>query len=190
MKVLMHNPLSGCSFHRMAGWWGHDPVTRFAMPPTFSPIRGAQGFQQSNPCILSVVSLLASLEVFKEAGMMSPIRQRSVGLTARLESRLKELDTYVPPDHAEKVDRLAFTIITPSNPAERGAQLSLVVLPMGRSLMPRIFAKLGERGVIGDEREPDVIRLAPVALYNTESEIDKAVEAWKAVYEEVAKEGI
>jgi kynureninase len=155
------------------------------MPPVFSPIRGAQGFQQSNPCILAVAALLASLEVFKEAGMMQPIRERSIVLTNRLEQGLKGLKWFVVPEEAERRTSLGFTIITPANQEERGAQLSLLMLPTGRKVMPRIFARLKALGVIGDEREPDVIRLAPIALYNNEEEVDGAVETLGKALEEM-----
>ncbi|KAG5635871.1 hypothetical protein H0H81_009829 [Sphagnurus paluster] len=166
--------------HLFAGWWGHQLSTRFAMPPTFSPIVGAQGFQQSNPCVIAIASLLGSLRVFKAAGMMPAIRARSLILTSTLESRLVASKYFVPTsDVGQQYPQPAhgkpgFTIITPSNPEQRGAQLSLLFLPIGSGVMQKIFGRLSDYGVIGDEREPDVIRLAPAPLYNTLKDCEDA----------------
>ncbi|EIW85030.1 kynureninase [Coniophora puteana RWD-64-598 SS2] len=164
-----------------AGWWGHDPQTRFAMPPVFSAIPGAQGFQQSNPSALTTASLLGALQVFKSAGMMDPIRKRSLELTAYLESKLTQSKFYIPSHKAVRLmqDSTAqsgpsFTIITPSDPESRGAQLSLLFLPAHLKVMQRVSASLAANGVIGDKREPDVIRLAPAPLYNTIADCDRA----------------
>jgi kynureninase len=164
------------------------------MPPTFAPIRGAQGFQQSNPSILCVASLLGSLQIFKEAGMMPVLRARSLKLTAYLEARLRRSPFFVPVE--EVSERYAegtadgnvqpgFTIITPSDPQARGTQLSLAFLPLGSGAMQRYCDELKTYGVIGDERKPDVIRLAPTALYNTCEDCDKA-----AMYLEKAMETV
>lgn len=177
-------------FDRYAGWWGHELSTRFEMQPEFLPIVGAQGFQQSNPSILSLASLLGSLQIFKQAGMIGPLRERSLQLTAALEKFLLQSKYFVP--LGEVAERYAspatskpgFTIITPSDPTSRGAQLSLLFLPTGSEMMRDIFAALVTYGVIGDEREPDVIRLAPIPLYNTIKDceqgamyLDKAFDA-------------
>jgi kynureninase len=150
------------------------------MPPAFSPIKGAQGFQQSNPSALSVAALLGSLRVFKSAGMMLPIRERSLKLTAALESYLKRSRYYVPPSQvappSEKRAPPGFTIITPDEPSARGSQLSLLFLPVGSETMRAVFDYLSKSGVIGDEREPDVIRLAPAPLYNTLKDCKRAAE--------------
>lgn len=196
----------------MAGWWGHDPATRFAMPPSFEPIRGAQGFQQSNPDVLSAAALLGSLQVFQQAGMMPALRRRSVALTARLEELLVASRWYVPAgdvrgrygaraefsfkegdDEGEGMEnhpregegKMGFTIITPLDPDARGAQLSLVVLPPGRGVMQRVFDGLKRFGVVGDERKPDVIRLAPTPLYNTFEDCESAAAALEKVFEEL-----
>lgn len=147
------------------------------MPPTFSPIKGAQGFQQSNPSALAVASLLGSLRVFKEAGMMLPLRYRSLELTSSLERLLKASKFFVPVgDVAEKGNKPGFTIITPDEPSARGAQLSLLFLPIGSETMRIVFSFLSKHGVIGDEREPDVIRLAPAPLYNTLKDCEHAAD--------------
>lgn len=186
-------------FFRNAGWWGHDPSTRFAMPPTFSPIRGAQGFQQSNPSVLSVAALLGSLQVFQQAGMMPALRARSVALTTHLEQLLKSSNRYVDPKYAvarygkgaelsggggepggEK--KPGFTIITPDDPNSRGAQLSLLILPPGQGVMQQVADGLKSYGVIGDERRPDVIRLAPAPLYNVVEDCERAAAILDLVF--------
>lgn len=143
------------SIPRLAGWWGNDPSTRFTMPRNFVPAQGARSWQQSNAPVLSMAALKASLDVFSEAGMMKPLRAKSEKLTAFLEHILHDINSSLP----EPV----FSIITPSNPERRGCQLSIVFKRDGR----KIFDALTHRGVIVDWREPDVIRVAPVPLYNS-----------------------
>jgi kynureninase len=174
---------------RFAGWWGHEMDTRFQMPGTFSPIRGAQGFQQSNPSILATASLLGSLQVFKDAGMMPALRKRSLMLTADLESRLQQSKYFVPSHEVAATyppcEKLGFTIITPTDRQSRGAQLSLLILPPGSGAMRKLFAEVASYGVIGDRREPDVIRLSPMPLYNSMKDCEQA-----AVYFEKALESL
>jgi len=152
------------------------------MPSTFSPIPGAQGFQQSNPSILALASLLGSLEVLKEAGMMEVIRERSLQLTGALEILLIRSKYFVPTSEVlQRYGKLGcndpgFTIITPTEPSSRGAQLSLVILPTGSGATQKVFNTLVSHGVIGDERRPDVIRLAPVPLYNTLADCENAAK--------------
>ena len=180
---------------RYAGWWGHDPSTRFQMPPAFSPIRGAQGYQQSNPSVLCTASLLGSLQLFKEAGMMDTLRARSLKLTAHLEALLVRSPYYVPPHEVAAsyhpqdtlsataaLPRPAFTIITPQDPNGRGSQLSLKFLPIEARVMQSVYDGLKSFGVIGDERQPDVIRLAPMALYNTFEDCDWAAHCLDEVF--------
>ncbi len=139
---------------RFAGWWGHNKATRFLMPPEFEPIAGAEGWQLSNPPIFQMAALRASLEIFHQASMKA-LRQKSIMLTGYLEFLLNQLI-------GERLE-----IITPSNPDERGCQLSLRVSSKNR----RILEDLITNGVTVDWREPDVIRVAPVPLYNTFSEV-------------------
>lgn len=147
------------------------------MESKFVPIAGAAGFQQSNPSALCVAALLGSLEVFKKVGMMGPIRKRSILLTNTLESLFKKSKYFVDASKVTNVKTTAFTIITPSDPEARGAQLSLLFLPLGSGLMQRVYDYLVEYGgVIGDERRPDVIRLAPAPLYNTLADCEHAAE--------------
>lgn len=143
---------------RFAGWWGHDEESRFRMEKGFRPMHGAAGWQLSNAQILSFAAHLASLNLFDEAGM-TRLREKSLALTAYLEYTLKNAR-----------DRgLDFRIITPADSPSRGCQLSLLTGPDGRALFDRITAQ----GVVTDWREPNVIRFAPVPLYNSFTDIWK-----------------
>jgi len=170
--------VAGCFVHarhartdrpRFAGWWGHDQATRFRMGPEFAPTPGADGWQLSNPPILGLAPLRASLDLFGRAGM-DALRLKSLRLTGYLEALIRE--------------RLADTlqVVTPREPARRGAQLSLRVAG-GRARGRALFEHLAARGVLGDWREPDVIRISPAPLYNTHADVlrfVRAVEAWSA----------
>ena len=136
--------------HRFAGWWGHEKATRFEMPPVFRPIEGAEGWQLSNPSIFPLAALRASLDIHDRAGMTA-LRRKSEKLTGYLEYLLLQQP------------REDWSIITPSDPAQRGCQLSLRVPSAGR----RLFDYLSSQHVICDWREPDVVRVAPVPLYNS-----------------------
>jgi len=149
--AFVHERHADCpDIPRLAGWWGHDKATRFLMGPEFHPISGAEGWQVSNPPILQMASLLASLEIFEAAGM-SALRAKSLLLTGYLEYLLDSIAD-------ERI-----SVITPRDPAQRGCQLSIRVRNADRSL----FAAISEHGVVADWREPDVIRVAPVPLYNS-----------------------
>jgi kynureninase len=145
--------------NRLAGWWGNDKSTRFVMANKFHPVKGAAGFQLSNPSILDITSLSASLEVFQEAGGVGRLREKSVRLTGFLEELLLGKDGIV-----SEQERELFRIITPADPQQRGAQLSLMLKP---GLLNPVMRELEKRAVIVDERKPDVIRVAPAPLYNT-----------------------
>ena len=147
---------------RFAGWWGHDKETRFLMGDEFMPMRGAEGWQLSNPPIFQLASLRASLDIFEEAGIKN-LREKSVKLTNFLEFLLNEI----------KDERIS--IITPKDENERGCQLSIRVKNADKGL----FKLLTDKGVISDWREPDVIRVAPVPLYNSFLDIWKFVEILK-----------
>lgn len=185
--ILIH--ILTIHYDSYAGWWGHDPVTRFAMPPTFSAIPGAQGYQQSNPSVFATASLLGSLHIFKEAGLMPVLRARSLELTGFLEKKLHESKFYVPSEsNLSEVSKPSFTIITPSDPASRGAQLSLVFLPNGNEVndvMRSVSKGLASYGVVGDKREPDVIRLAPTPLYNTLGDCERAASVLEEILAEL-----
>jgi kynureninase len=144
---------------RFAGWWGHDKETRFLMGPEFKPLAGAEGWQISNPPILQMAVLRASLEIFAEAGMAA-LRDKSVKLTAYLESLINDIGD----------DRLQ--VITTQDPEQRGCQLSIKIAGDGRS----VFDRLVSRGVYADWREPSVIRVAPVPLYNSFADVHRFSE--------------
>ena len=149
--VFIHERHLGQSdIPRFEGWWGHDKSTRFAMPDEFIPIETAEAWQLSNPPIMAMAPLLASLEIFHEAGMDNLVA-KSIQLT----------------DYLEKLILSQFSgeieIITPTNPNDRGCQLSLRLI----NPIENIMDQLHEVGIIADWREPDVIRIAPMPLYNT-----------------------
>jgi len=162
-KYLNSGPgaAAGCFVHeshgqnlhlpRLAGWWGNDPATRFNMhlEHRFVPRAGADGWQVSNPPVLAMAPLRASLALFDEAGMPA-LRAKSEHLTGYLQFLLEQL----APSR--------FEIITPRDPAQRGCQLSILVHDRPRELL----ATLENAGVVCDFREPNVIRVAPVPLYN------------------------
>lgn len=143
---------------RFEGWWGNDPETRFRMGPDFEPVASADAWQLSNPPILALLPVKESLAIFDEAGIEN-LRRRSIRLTAYLESLVKDMPRV--------------RIITPKDPASRGAQLSLLCDGDGRAAHRR----LTESGVICDFREPNVIRLAPTPLYNSFHDCWRAADA-------------
>ena len=139
------------SLDRFAGWWGHDEKERFKMKKGFQPMPGADGWQLSNVNVISTASHLAALELFDEVGI-EKLRKKSLKLTGYLEFLIKDIAG----------DSGIFEIITPSDPEQRGCQLSIFFHKDGR----RLFDALAAAGVIADWREPNVIRIAPVPLYN------------------------
>lgn len=151
---------------RFAGWWGHDKQTRFLMGPEFKPMAGAEGWQLSNPPIFQLASLRASLEVFDECGMKA-LREKSVELTGYLEFLLGDI----------RDKRIS--VITPSDPEQRGCQLSIRVEDADK----RLFDSLTARGVVADWREPDVIRVAPVPLYNSFEDVYRFANVLKTCLE-------
>jgi kynureninase len=148
---------------RLAGWWGHEKTSRFAMPHEFRPLPGAEGWQISNLPILAAAPLLASLPLFDAAGMPA-LRAKSLRLTGYLESLLR----------AQLSDSV--TILTPADPEARGCQLSLRQRRSSADAH-KVFDALAAAGFTGDWREPDVIRVAPVPLYNTFAEVWAFVSA-------------
>lgn len=161
------------------------------MPPKFKPTPGAQGFQQSNPCVLALASLLGSLQIFKEVGMLPAIRERSLLLTGHMDKMLRSSKYFIAPSKAAQLNPAedkspGFTIITPEDPQARGAQLSLLFFPLGAGNMVKVFDYLVKHGVVGDEREPDVIRLAPAPLYNTIDDVNAAVKYFNEAFETLA----
>jgi kynureninase len=174
-KYLNGGPgcVGGCYVHeryaqafdlpRFAGWWGHDQESRFLMGPDFQPMAGAEGWQLSNPSIMSLAPLRASLEIFAAAGMQ-PLREKSESLTAYLEFLLDQRASG------------EFTVLTPRERDRRGAQLSIRIHHGSRSICDRLI----ERGAVCDWREPDILRVAPVPLYNTYRDVQLFVERFIA----------
>lgn len=166
--------LSGCFVHerhaydkdlnRFTGWWSHNKDTRFGMRDEFDVLPGAEGWQLSNPPILSMAAIKASVDMFHEVGM-TKLTEKSKNLTGYFEFLIQSLQ------HKD------IKIITPQNPEERGCQLSIQVKNADRSLHDKLTAA----GVISDWRSPDVIRCAPVPLYNSFTDVYYAVEKLKAI---------
>ena len=148
---------------RLAGWWGHDPSERFQMKKGFRPMPGAAGWQLSNAQIFPMAIHRASLELIDRAGGMAALRRKSELLTGRLEALIRGLG----------LPESALEIITPADPAQRGCQLSVLVHARGREL----FDYLAAQGVVADWREPNVIRLAPVPLYNSFEDVERVGHA-------------
>ncbi|WP_248723736.1 kynureninase [Seonamhaeicola sp. ML3] len=175
-KYLNSGPgsLAGCfvnekhahrkDLNRFTGWWSHNKATRFTMRDEFDQLPGAEGWQLSNPPILSMAAIKASLDMFEEVGM-DKLVEKSKKLTGYFEFLMKQLGED------------AIRIITPENPDERGCQLSIQVKKADKSLHKRLTAS----GVISDWREPDVIRCAPVPLYNSFQDIYNLVERLKEI---------
>lgn len=167
-KYLNGGPgcVGGCFVHerhakasglpRFAGWWGHDQDTRFLMGPEFRPSAGAEGWQLSNPPILALAPLRASLDLFA-AARIEQLRKKSLSLTGYLEFLLDQ-------NNSDK-----FAIITPRDPERRGAQLSIRMRHHGRPVVDRLVAE----GIICDWREPDILRIAPAPLYNTYGDVHR-----------------
>jgi kynureninase len=174
-KYLNAGPgaVGGCFVHerhgrafdlpRFAGWWGHDKRSRFCFEEVFDPIAGAEGWQISNPPILSTAPLLASLQIFKRAGI-GALRAKSIALTGFLQDLIEEMASGL------------VEIVTPRGAQQRGCQLSLRIA-RSVSEAKRCQERLTAAGVIGDWREPDILRLAPVPLYNSFSDVLAAAGA-------------
>ena len=175
-KYLNGGPgcIAGCFVHerhaqdanlpRFAGWWGHDEPSRFQMGPDFQPMSGAEGWQLSNPPIVSLAALRASMDIFHRAGM-DRLRTKSVSLTGYLEYLLGRSPSS------------KFVVVTPKEPGRRGAQLSIRISGQGRSLVDALAAA----GVLCDWREPDTLRVAPVPLYNSYRGVFEFVKRFAAV---------
>lgn len=148
---------------RFAGWWSHNKQTRFNMRNDFDVLPGAEGWQLSNPPILSMAAIRASLDIFKDVGM-EKLQIKSKNLTGYLEFLLHEINS----------DKIK--IITPKNANSRGCQLSIQVKDADKNL----YKKITNAGIVSDWREPDVIRVAPVPLYNTFEEVFRFVEILKS----------
>ena len=164
--IFIHERHGNWNGPRFNGWWGHDKDTRFNMSPDFIPIKGAEGWQISNAPIFGLACLRSSMEIINDIGI-SALRTKSEKLTAYMEYLLVQLNN-------------SLDIITPSDPAQRGCQLSVVMKNSGK----QVFEKLKEKNVICDWREPDVIRLAPKPLYNSFSEVYEFVEILRSILQD------
>src|SRR5258708_18634312 len=174
-KYLNGGPgcLGGCFVHdrharaweipRFAGWWGHDERVRFQMAPNFQPMTGAEGWQISNPSILSLAALRASMDIFHEVGM-ERLRAKSVTLTGYLEFLLSQNESS------------NFSVITPHEDDRRGAQLSVQISQNGRALCGR----LAREGIVGDWRGPHTFPVAPAPLYNSYHDVFRFVQRFTA----------
>lgn len=147
---------------RFAGWWNHNKETRFNMRQPFDVLPGAEGWQLSNPPILSMAAIRASLDIFEKVGM-DALLQKSKKLTGYFEYLINQIDSDT------------IQIITPINPEERGCQLSIQV----RNADKKLHDKLTKNNIITDWREPNVIRCAPVPLYNSFEDVFRMVEILK-----------
>ena len=174
-KYLNGGPgcVAGCFVHerharswdlpRFAGWWGHDEASRFQMGPSFRAMTGADGWQLSNPSIVSMAVLRASMDIFHEASM-ERLRRKSVLLTSYLEFLLNQRISS------------SFSIVTPQEKERRGSQLSIRILRHGQALCERLAGE----GILGDWREPDTFRVAPVPLYNSCQDVFRFAERFTA----------
>ncbi|WP_448546959.1 kynureninase [Thalassotalea fusca] len=158
---------------RFGGWWGHNKERRFLMENTFEPMTGAEGWQLSNVPIMGMAVLKSSLDIFQEVGM-ERLRRKSEQLTAYLQFIFNTV--------IDKYPDINLEIITPKEPTKRGCQLSVKLIGIDK----RFFKALTDSGVIADFREPDVVRLAPVPLYNSFSDVyqfgqtlDTLLAAWE-----------
>lgn len=179
---------------RLAGWWGNNSQRRFQMLENFEPIPSALGFRQSNPSVIDVVSLRNSLELFQRASFDS-LREKSVQLTNLLERLLTSSKYYIPPElsfSTSTTTTKGFTILTPLDSAQRGAQLSLLLIPQTtpteQGIMETVNEYLHSRGIVCDERRPDVIRVAPVPLYNTFEQVWNFTRVLEEAFEQLEKE--
>jgi kynureninase len=182
-KYLNAGPgaIGGCFVHerhfasapsRLSGWWGHEPRTRFQMQPDFQPAAGAAGWAVSNPPIFSAAPLIASLDMFRAAGI-EELRAKSIRLTAYAERLVRE-----------RASR-DVQIITPADTAQRGCQLSLRVSG-GARRGRRVFDALADHGIVCDWREPDIIRIAPVPFYNRFVDVHEFVDELATGLKEIA----
>ncbi len=156
-----HRHREGRGLPRFEGWWGHDEASRFQMGPRFEGMLGAEGWQLSNPPILQLAALRASMELFDAAGMPA-LRRKSEQLTGFLDFLLRRI--------------AGIEVVTPSDPAQRGAQLSLRIRRGARELVRQI----ADAGVVCDFREPDIVRAAPVPLYTRFEDVFRFAEVLRA----------
>ncbi|MGQ7855896.1 kynureninase [Pedobacter sp. WC2501] len=172
--IFVHEKhFSNSQLNRFAGWWGYQESKRFKMEKGFVPEAGADGWQVSCTQVMPMALYHASLQIFEKAGFITPLREKSITLTAYLEFIINEVNKGLGFDQ--------YKIITPNNPKDRGAQLSIIAQRSGK----QIFDGLMDNHVLGDWREPDVIRLSAVPLYNSYEDIYLAGQALLKVSKDI-----
>lgn len=152
------------SLHRFAGWWGYKEAQRFKMEKGFIPEAGADGWQVSCTQVMPMALYHASLQLFEKAGFIDTLRSKSITLTSYLFYLINQVNKVLGEEQ--------FKIITPPNVEDRGAQVSIIAKANGKE----IFDQLVANNVLGDWREPNVIRLSPVPMYNSFEDVFKTVE--------------
>ncbi|MCD8739824.1 kynureninase [Mucilaginibacter roseus] len=157
--IFVHQKHHNTNFKRFAGWWGYREDKRFLMQPGFDPAVGAEGWQVSTSPVMLLALHKASLDIFEQAGGINVLREKSVKLTGYFEYLIKSIN--------EDLGKEVYQIITPANSDERGCQLSIIC----RYKPKETFNHLVSKDIIGDWREPDVIRLSPVPLYNSFADV-------------------
>ena len=157
------------SLHRFAGWWGYQENNRFLMEKGFVPEAGADGWQVSCTQVMPMALYHASLQLFEKVGFMEPLREKSKKLTAYMIFIIEEVNKALGYEQ--------FKIITPKNPNERGAQVSIIAKSDGK----KVFDHLVQNNVLGDWREPNVIRLSAVPMYNSFEDVFRTGELLLAV---------
>jgi len=157
--AFVHKKHHNKNLPRFCGWWGHNKKDRFKMPSQFNPIKSAEGWQLSNPPILSLAAVRASLSIFDKVGMQKLIKKS------------KNMNSYLL-FLLDKIPNNQIKIITPKN---SGCQISIKV----KSKEKNLFERITKSGIIADWREPDVIRIAPVPLYNSYIDIYRFYEIFK-----------
>lgn len=176
---------------RLAGWWGNNSADRFKMLEKFDPIASALSYRQLNPSVIDCVALQSSLQVFEKVGGVKTLREKSVKLTQFLQGLLTSSKYYIPQGSTDD-SQFGFKILTPLSPNDRGAQLSVLFQPhredKAENVMERVFDYLHKHAIICDERRPDVIRLAPLPMYNTFEETYIAIERLFEALESIASD--
>lgn len=174
---------------RLAGWWGSHKTSRFTMDNSFAPIPGAAGWQLSNPSTADMTAVRASLDIFKQTTMQD-LRKKSLKLTKYLEDLLRAIsgndlsqEDQEAFEDVVKVEKGTFEIITPSDPRQRGAQLSIKLAP---GMLDEVMKVLEESSVVVDERKPDVIRVAPAPLYNNYGDVLRFVTVFRDACKQAA----
>jgi len=174
--IFVHEKhFSNQDLNRFAGWWGYQESKRFKMEKGFIPESGADGWQVSCTQVMPMSLYHASLQIFKEAGYLEALRTKSINLTGYLEFVINEVN--------KDLGFHQYKIITPNNPEERGAQLSIIAAEKGKA----IFDGLVQNHILGDWREPNVIRMSPIPLYNSFIDVYKTGEVLLKISKDILK---